>query len=437
MEKRGILNKLKEEGFLTKSGDIQFNFFKPFKINKVYFETRNFEDILILESEGKRFEYWISQDLFIPPWQTHWFQLKDNFLFKLKEDLLRDLILESGKKAGNTKRLCEQLKMSFPSFYNFINKKGIEMISVLKLRKILNYLGRGYNFIDNKIEYTKKGNQISIKNPNFPISLDVPFGAFLLGMVVSDGCIYVDKKARNCIRTKYSSGEKESTDKFIKIINKVYGKTFIQKEYIRNCEILKIGSSIIGDSLVKVGAIIGHKAENDGGVPWMIIKGSLELKRNYLQAVFEDEASIYSGKSGYIVLTRYKHLKDLKKSHKKELRKLEKFMICNKFPTGHENKRITIRRAIEKIKLDDLKDFLLNGASKLLVGESKLLEEFGINNRLWPMALNKTSLGKYSISYTLFISRKKSILKFYKEIGFSLNDKEKKLLKLMKLNKWR
>ncbi len=139
----------------------------------------------------------VNENLQIPLWETNWFQLKDSFLLELKDGLLEEFIQQGINKAGNLHRLCKELNLSTPTSYNLINKKEIRMVSILKLKKLLNYLDIDYKYINNKIKMTKKGNVISIENPKFPINLNNKEGAYLLGLIVSDGCIYVDKKARN------------------------------------------------------------------------------------------------------------------------------------------------------------------------------------------------------------------------------------------------
>ena len=408
---------------------IKYNEFKPFKIISTEFD----KNIIILNTPIGQFEYWINQDIFIPPWQTHWFQLKDSILFRLKDNLLDDLLKKAINKAGNLNRLCKSLDMSAPTFYNLRNKKKIKMISIKKLKKLLDYLNINYSTINDKFDYTKKGIKISIKNPKFPIDLNSNHGALLLGAIVSDGCIYIDKKARGVLRTKYSTNEKESIRLFVKAINQTYGQVYIQKEKIRNCDIIKIGSSIIGETLLKVGAILGHKAKVGGDVPWMIRYGSKDIKRPYLKAVFSDEGSIYIGKrsDSYLILSRYKHLKDIKKEDINFLKRLEKHMTSTKFPTGHINKSITVKRILDLLKNNNIST-MLKSPPRLLLQESRLLEEFGIENRLWSRKLTKTDLGNYSVCHDLFINKNKSIIKFYKEIGFSLKKKQEKLIKIVK-----
>lgn len=431
-----LLQILKQKGHIIKKKGklyLKFDFFKLFKINKIFLKKDEDDEILILKSKDKIFEYWVNQNLFIPPWQTHWFQLKYSFLLKLRGNLLKDIIHKAIENAGNLNILCKIIKFSYPTFCYFKQGK-IKMISVKKLRKLLNYLEIKYSNLNKKIEYTKKGNKISIKYPKFPINLFTIEGALLLGMIVSDGCIYIDKKARNKLRTKYSSGEIESIEKFQNIINKIYGKTHIQKENVRNCDILRVGSSIIGESLIKVGAILGHKAKINGRVPWLIRYGSSNLKKAYLHSVFEDESSVYCDLkkiyNSYIILSRVRHLKNLTNNQRKILKKLNKHMKVSKFPTGHVSKRMSIKKALEKINEKDLiKDLKI--APRLLIDESFILKEMGIENRMFGRSLSKTHLGNYSLCFDLFVNKKNGLKKFYKEIGFSLPHKQNKLIKIV------
>ncbi len=362
-------------------------------------------------------------------YETNWYDFKDSFLLELKDDLLKTLINLGKKKAGNLNLLCKDLNLSAPTFYNLINKKGVKMVSILKLKKLSNYLNIPYNHINDKIKMTKKGKVISIVNPKFPISLNNKWGAYLLGLIVSDGCIYVDKKARNQIRTKYAAGEEQSAENFIQVITQIYGNVHIQKEFIRNCIILRIGTSIVGDSLLKAGAIIGQKAAENGSLPWIVKQGNKEMKSNYLKAAFDDESSVYKEKErncGYIILSRYKHLTHLSNKQKEELNKVNYLMKDRTFPTGHITKSMTIKKLLELITDKQLIQ-MLNEPPNLLQDEANLLLEFGIQNRFFCRCLTKTHLGKYSVCYDLFINQKNSIKKFYKDIGYSLTRKQEKL----------
>ncbi|MBT3464267.1 hypothetical protein HN451_04705, partial [archaeon] len=311
----------------------------------------------------------------IPEYETHWFQLKDTFLLKLKDNLLQELLEKGIKKAGNLNQLAKNLNMSCPTFYNLKNNKGVYMISVGKLKRLLSYLNVNYSFLNNKIEFTKKGRKISIKNPKFPFNLKTKEGAYLLGCIVSDGTIYIDKKARNKVRTKYSSSDEESTEKFKEAINKTFGEVYLQKELNRGNTYLKVGSSIIGEALLKIGAHLGNKTKANKEIPWLI-KENKELSRHYLSAIFGDEGSSAGNKhyQPYLTLSRSNRLNNiLTKKELNELNKLD-FTKKRKFPTGHTTSSISFKKAKVVLPAKIINKITNKGISKLLLGESELLK---------------------------------------------------------------
>ena len=96
------------------------------------------------------------------------------------------------------------------------------------------------------------------------------------------------------------------------------------------------------------------------------------------------------------------------------------------FPTGHKTKYISFSKIKDKL-LCKLEEKITKNQSKLLQEESKLLEKIGIKSRIHLDRLSKTQKGHFSISTVLVIGRKESILKFYKDVGFSLSRKQNKL----------
>jgi hypothetical protein len=370
-----------------------------------------------------------------PYWETNWFELRENTLLKLKNNLLQELILKGIKKAGNLNQLIKQLNLSYPSFL-YALRKDTYMVSVRKLKKLAEFLKIDYSYFNKKILETKKCKIISIKNPKFPFNLKTKEGAYLLGYIVSDGTIYTDRKSRNVTRTKYSSNDKESTTKFIRSIKKVFGNVHMQKEITRGNTYIKMGSSIIGDSLIKAGAHLGNKTKNNLPLP-KLIKENKFLQKYYLQSIFDDEGSLAGSKdyAPYIILTRANRLKINKNTKIKLNKVLKPLMKERKFPTGHTYSSISFKKFKEIFPELSIK-FSKEGISNLLLGEEKILNNLGIETRIWIRSLSKTQLGHYSLAADLFISRKQSILKFYKEVNFSLNRKKDKLQNCLMEAQW-
>jgi len=193
------------------------------------------------------------------PWEINWYQLRESEILGLKGNLLRELVNLGIKKAGSLNRLSKSIGMSNGQLWFDLNKPP-KLVSVRKLKRLALFIGIKYDYFNNKISEIRKGKVASIKNPKFPFNLATKEGAAILGNIVSDGCIYIDKKARNVMRTKYAAGTKEELEKFIDNINKIFGKVYIREAKIRNNIYLRIGSSVIAESLCKVGAPAGNKA---------------------------------------------------------------------------------------------------------------------------------------------------------------------------------
>lgn len=362
------------------------------------------------------------------PGITNWYELKNQELLKLEENLLKDLIFQGKEKAGGIPRLAEQLNVSTSDFYNTINDRS-SFITVKKLKKIITYLDIDSHLLDSKISEIRKGKIPSIVNPKFPINLRTPIGARLLGNIVSDGCIYIDKKTRGIKRTKYSAGTKEEERKFIQNINKLFGKVHFRKSQQRNSTYIRIGTSIVGNALGEAGAPVGRKATINSGVPALVKEGSNEMKKSYLQAIFDDEGCVGGRNSfPYVTLTRYFHINNkLSSEEKKLLKNIENKMNKRTFPTGHSTRSIRILELKKLLNNNALLDLLSNEAPNLLKDESKLLKAFNIKNRIRNTKLNLTDNGKYSLASEMRIYRKKSLLKFYKNINFGLTPKKNKL----------
>ncbi|MAF51198.1 MAG: hypothetical protein CMH64_03850 [Nanoarchaeota archaeon] len=368
-------------------------------------------------------------------WETHWFQIRDETLLRLERNLLQKLILEAIEKAGNLNKLTKILSLSYPSFL-YVLRSECELVSVKKLKKLADFLKINYNHFNNKILEIKKGKIASIENPRFPFNLKTKEGAKLLGYITSDGTIYSDKKSRNAKRTKYSSSDDESTKEFVNCIRKIFGEVHIQKELNRGNLYLRIGTSIIGDALLKVGAQLGNKTKSNTRLPWLIKRNKC-LQKPYLQAIFDDEGSSAGSKfyKPYVIITRYNKIRANKEILEKLDKNIEPLMKEHTFPTGHINKSIRFKQVREI--LPNLEKRLIKlGISNLLLDESNILSNFGVETNIWISRLTKTQSRNYNLVTDLFIRKKESILKFYKEVNFSLTRKQAKLESSLKEAKW-
>lgn len=376
------------------------------------------------------------------PWEIGWYQLKDNNLLLLKNNLLKELIDRNVKKHGSVNKVAKITGLTHPTLY--LAKSGkVNMVSVRKLKRLSDSAGIDYEVFDNNILELRKGKIKSIKNPIFPINLKTPEIGTILGFLCSDGWIRIDKKAGMAKRVLYSSDDQEVLDIFIKSIRKIFGEVHFQRETKRGHIRIRIGSSIIGDALERVGGIVGNKTKANKPVPWIVKGGSFDIKKEYLRAAFSDEGSIGRLHAPYIILSRYNFL-NLSHSEKSILDKyIEPQMKIEKFPTGHIYKRSSFKKAIGIIKnlniksTDKLIKFLSENIPQLLIDESEILRKnFGIDNTIWIRSLNKTGTGYYTLGCDLIIRKKDDVIKFYKNVGFILSRKQEKLGKYLSERGW-
>ena len=117
-------------------------------------------------------------------------------------------------------------------------------------------------------------------------------------------------------------------------------------------------------------------------------------------------------------------------------KKLVPLMKIKQFPTGHKNQFINFKKAKEILGNEFWINIEQNGLPKFLQDESLLLSKLNIKNRLWIRGISKTQNGHYSLACDLIISNKQGLLKFYKEVGFSLSRKQDKLKKALEEVGW-
>ena len=366
----------------------------------------------------------------------NWYDLKDTEILYLDIAEIRNLINKGIEKSGSLSKLC--LKINTAQFYNIL--KNNEGISVKTLKKLMIYLQIDFCTINEKIQEIRKGNICSIKNPKFPISFDNKRLGVLAGHLMSDGCLYYDKSRKNLIRTKYYSDVKEGMDNFICDINEVFGTVHFNIINERNCLTIRIGSGVVGEFFRIAGVTIGKKYVINDHMPWVVSQGSRETKQLYLSAVFDDEGSVGKSLYPYVILSRNIHI-NLTKREKKILENcIDPVMISRLFPTGHLTKMISIGLLKQTLKSKTYKRLLskiLNSKPNVLIDESRMLkEDFDINNSVYVISLARTSNGNYSVKSSLVIRNKKDIIKFYKEIEFSLSRKRIKLKQALNEKEW-
>lgn len=359
--------------------------------------------------------------------KINWYDLKDREYLYLKKGVLKSLVNKGIKRTGSLSKLC--IELGSTHLYTVVRERR-DGISIKKLKHLLRLINKDYNFINNKILEIRKGSKHSIKDPKFPINLLNEKMGSILGHVVSDGSLYYDLSRKDLIRTRYYSPDKQLELNFVNDIGEIFGDVHFSKGSIRNCKIIGIGNSVMGETLKSAGATIGKKYKLNNQIPWIIKSGNTKIKKNYLSAIFDDEGSVGETCYPYLILSRNIHIKLTKKEENFVNEHLLLLMKTSSFPTGHITRRMPIGKlkeiSKERNKFVLLKN-VLRSKPKILLDESGLLNEFGINNHIYVTSFQLTSNGNYSVKSSLVIRNKKDTVRFCKIIGFKLKRKQDKL----------
>ncbi len=359
--------------------------------------------------------------------EINWHELKDTEIVYVEHSLLQKLLAEGVRKAGSLSKLF--MEFNTPQIYHI--SRGKNGISVKNLKRMLEYANIPLEAANDKILEIRKGNKSSIETPKFPINLRDPKIGFLIGHLVSDGCLYYDNSRKNLIRTKYCSDKQENIQLFSKNLNEVFGKVHYNMEYQRHCYMIRIGTGTVGELFRKAGVPVGKKYALNSDLPWVVKEGNNGLKRQYLSAIFDDEGCVGTAPLPYLILSRNIHVP----LNPDEIDDIEKYIVPlmkqSFFPTNHQTKRIAVRKLKEALlyhEKDKLLHKIMDSKPRILVAESLLLkEEFAIDNSTYVMSFQQTPNKNYSVQTSLVIRKKEAVLRFYENIGFNSSEKQNKL----------
>jgi len=267
-------------------------------------------------ADGLTFQYWARQRTLIPPWQLHWYQLRDMMRLKLANGLLEHLLKKLSSIApGNTvwkkarwisKRLREiGIKWNFISIAERLQalegrgkrERKLDTIEIRHLRGVLTLLKTPYHTLTGRI--AEAG---GVKNPKFPINLKNRWGARLLGAALGDGSLVRTKIGRQeYIHFKYSNKDPQLLEEFKKAIKKVFGDANISETIDPRSEThnLQVTSTLVGEALAAIGAPVGDKVKQNPPSPPILHLLTRKEKAELIAQLFSDDASPHPEKVRY------------------------------------------------------------------------------------------------------------------------------------------
>jgi len=211
-------------------------------------------------------------------------ELPDRFRVVLNKPFFYKLLLDGKNKMGTWEKLAEKLGITYGSLVDLRNGE-IGSISVAALKTLASITGETLDEIEKNCAYALKVQSAPIK---IPIS-STPQLAALVAHALGDGSI-----GRKHFQVEYKNKNFECIQEVLEAVKSIFDIKVPITKYERNVYLVMLPTTI-GHILCVVGAIPGNKTEKDFDVPDWIKNGSFEIKKSFLQALFNDEGSVYVG----------------------------------------------------------------------------------------------------------------------------------------------
>jgi len=230
------------------------------------------------------------------PLKGQWWHLHYEHAITLQKGKLVELI-ERARALSPTKRspegslveLANALGMASSSLQRTIKKEGNTM-TVHNLMKLLDFLEIPYDALTPYIRSVgSTSHREAIINPKFPIDMECPDGGRILAAVLKDGHI-----ERDTHRFYYWNYNPQNRRIITEAVQRVFGD--VEPYVIHDREGREYGirfdSSVIGDMLVRAGAIEGSKVEQEHHLPDMITFGDQRIAKAYYEEAIRDDGNI-------------------------------------------------------------------------------------------------------------------------------------------------
>lgn len=327
-----------------------------------------------------------------------WWQIPKIQILTFEEGKLQEVIVEVRKlfptkksPQGSYEELEKILRMDADGLRKTA-KGDRDTITVGNLLKLLDKLEVWYNILTPYIKAVGGGGYEAIVNPKFPFNMYCPEGARLLAAALKDGHIEKDRH-----RFKYTNYDPENLRIVTEAVQKIVGdvKPFPIYDQNGRQDGIKFGSVIIGEMLLRAGAVEGRKTEQDYHLPSMIKYGYYMIKNAYFEHAIRDDGTI-----DYRI--RLSNAHEIESKMSSEHRRLMKHIHWKKtrLPSGRIERYANLKEGLEDdlpIKLRPVyEDFLMKidneWVPKNLIEEKEIIEKtYNVKARI---VLNKIYKGE-------------------------------------------
>ncbi|MEM5790755.1 MAG: hypothetical protein QXP77_01765 [Candidatus Aenigmatarchaeota archaeon] len=267
------------------------------------------------------------------------------------------------------------------SLRDYLSKNQIE----IELEEI----EKNVKLIASKCNRTKTKFANYILNPKLPFNFNTKDGAVLLAALLHDGGI------NNNWIPHYSNTKPELRIKVYKAFVNVFGEIVGKKSNPRINQQIYF-PKVVGIILVEcLGMKYGRKTRNDPTIPQFIFSSSKKIKASFLRQAFDDEGWIHNTHIGLKLAVEVKNFSE---------------EIIPTLKTSHP----------------------IDYAPKLLIDDMKLLNCMGIETKgPYCTEIYFTKDKKCGSKWEIIINGKENLIKFEKQINFSLKERRFKLRNLI------
>ncbi|MBO3803543.1 MAG: hypothetical protein JTT11_06680 [Candidatus Brockarchaeota archaeon] len=361
------------------------------------------------------------------PLKGQWWHLRYGQAITLQEGKLGELI-EKARALFPTERspdgsyieLANALGMSASALRNTVGK-GRDSMTVKNLMKLLDLLEIPYDALTPYIKSVgSTSHKEAIINPKFPIDMECPNGGRLLAAALKDGHI-----ERDTHRFYYWNYDPENRRIIAEAVQRIFGDVDPYVIHDRKGKEygIRLDSSVIGDMLVRAGAVEGSKVEQEHHLPDMITFGDHRIAKAYYEQSIRDDGNIDNHgyqiriigtheirtklTSEYLAMTDYIHWQD------------------KTLPSGAKESFVTLTKEVKIDLPNEVKsiyDRFIENMKKewvpvILKEEAQVLERtFGVKAEIIPMKIYKGEKKGFRGEWQILVLGKENFEKMKRQL---------------------
>jgi len=226
---------------------------------------------------------------------TEWTQIRKKHVLTLIHGKLTEMFLEAKglfptekSPQGSYKGLAKALGIHVGDLHRIV-EKGRDSLTVANMMKLMDILHMPYETLTPYIQSVgSSSHKEAIMNPKFPIDMENVYGARLLAAALKDGDVTTGGHI-----FEYSNYDPKNWEIVTEAVRHVIGDVEPSPTYDRKGKQYGIcfTSAIIGEALLKAGAVEGKKTEQDYHLPNMVKFGDYDIRNSYFEHAIRDDGS--------------------------------------------------------------------------------------------------------------------------------------------------